>query len=80
MAATSFSFINGSLNCDHRAGYLVFERPWWREAAGGHCDYRRLIKLIRTPANKSALPSGTDDAPSWAQYGSNEGGDCYGQR
>src|SRR6266566_6935009 len=57
MAATSFSFINGSPNCDHRAGYLVFERPWWREAAGGHCDYRRLIKLIRTPANKSALPS-----------------------
>jgi hypothetical protein len=30
---------------------------WRREAAGGHCDYRRLIRLIRTPAIKSALPS-----------------------
>src|SRR5215470_5168592 len=27
MAATSFSFINGSPNCDHKAGRLVFERP-----------------------------------------------------
>jgi hypothetical protein len=27
MAATSFSFINGSPNCDHKAGCLVFERP-----------------------------------------------------
>jgi hypothetical protein len=26
MAATSFSFINGSPNCDHKAGCLVFER------------------------------------------------------
>jgi hypothetical protein len=27
MAATSFSFINGSPNCEHKAGSLAFERP-----------------------------------------------------
>jgi hypothetical protein len=33
MAATSFSFINGSPNCDHKAGGLFFNGPWWWEAA-----------------------------------------------
>jgi hypothetical protein len=33
MAATSFNFISGSPNCDHKAGCLIFERQGWREAA-----------------------------------------------
>src|SRR6516225_1926996 len=32
MAATSFSFINGSSNCDHKARWLFFNRP----SGGGH--------------------------------------------
>src|SRR6516165_7595380 len=35
MAATSFSFINGS-HYDHKSGGLFFNRPWRWEAAVGH--------------------------------------------
>jgi hypothetical protein len=52
MAATSFSFINGSANGDYKADSLVFERPRRREAARGLFNFvgsfaNRLLVCIR---------------------------------
>src|SRR6516225_8940311 len=52
MAATSFSFISGSPNCDHRAGGLLLSRPRWREATRiCHVASRRARSLNARSCN-----------------------------
>src|SRR5436190_9404354 len=49
MAATSFSFINGSPNRDHKSGFLAFERPRRRKATREEGMSRHRITQTKIP-------------------------------